>query len=240
MVQTYGVPAVRMKVAPRGLRDQVYELILDMLTETEIVPGSRLSIDKLADELGVSPTPVREALIEVEKTGLITREIHKGYRVAAPLSDGQLEALFDTRLVLEGGAVELAARRLDTLLPRLREALDTQRTLGSGIQASFTAGEPLSAHALRDYFRADWQFHRVIFEVTDNPFLLDMSEAISTRVHRMRQVAQTGVPDAPDAVVEHQAILDAFAQGPEQAVLAMRDHIERVRTRARDDSSATR
>jgi DNA-binding GntR family transcriptional regulator len=70
-----------------------------------------------------------------------------------------------------------------------------------------------------------------------NPFLLDMSEAISTRVHRMRQTLRTGVHDADDAVHEHRAIIDAVAEGPEAAAARMRDHIERVRERSRRDAA---
>jgi DNA-binding FadR family transcriptional regulator len=66
--------------------------------------------------------------------------------------------------------------------------------------------------------------------------LLDMSEAISTRVHRMRQNLRTGVHDADDAVQEHRAIVDAVAEGPDAAAAAMRAHIERVRERSRRDA----
>ena len=77
----------------------------------------------------------------------------------------------------------------------------------------------------------------MIFEGAHNPFLLDMSEAISTRVHRMRQTVQTGMSDADEAVTEHAAILEAFRCGDAQsAVAAMRDHIEKVRERSRTDS----
>ena len=66
-----------------------------------------------------------------------------------------------------------------------------------------------------------------------------MSEAISTRVHRMRQTVHTGISDADDAVTEHTAVLDAFKGGdPGVAAAAMRDHIERVRVRSRSDSQA--
>src|SRR5690606_5880841 len=68
----------------RGLRDRVYDLILEMLLEGDVEPGSRLSIDTLAKQLDVSPTPVREAMVQLERTGLVTREVLKGYRVAPP------------------------------------------------------------------------------------------------------------------------------------------------------------
>ncbi|WP_077491090.1 GntR family transcriptional regulator [Sinomonas mesophila] len=221
----------------KGLRDRVYDLILDMLMTADIAPGARLSIDALARDLRVSPTPVREALVQLERTGLVVREALKGYRVAPPLADEQLEALFDARLVLECGAAELAARNAATLVPLLEHAVDEHRAIGERVRATaHEHGGTWPVELLREYFLIDWNFHHLIFEGTGNPFLLDMSEAISTRVHRMRQTVRSGLSDADEAVAEHAAILDALrSEGPEAAAAAMRDHIEKVRIRSRAD-----
>lgn len=220
----------------RGLRDRVYDLVLDMLLSSGIEPGARLSIDAIARDLDVSPTPVREALVQLERTGLVTRVTHKGYRVAPPLADDQLESLFDARIVLESGATALAAANADDdLIPALEAALAQHVEMTTRVRVAAGSGT-IPVGLLREYFAVDWAFHHLIFEGTHNPFLLDMSEGISTRVHRMRQTVETGVTDADQAVVEHRAILDAFADGPEAAAAAMRSHIELVRTRARSDA----
>ncbi|GHD52768.1 GntR family transcriptional regulator [Mycetocola manganoxydans] len=222
----------------KGLRDRVYDLVLDMLVGQAVAPGTRLSIDAIARDLKVSPTPVREALVQLERTGLVTREPLKGYRVAPQITDGQLESLFDTRIVLEGGAASLAARHADSLVPRLEATLEEHRAVTEKVQEAARAGT-LSVALLREYFTVDWNFHHLIFEGTDNPFLIDMSEVISTRVHRMRQTVLSGVTDAGDAVTEHTRIIDAFRTGdPEAAAAAMRDHIEKVRSRSRSDAHA--
>lgn len=224
----------------KGLRDRVYDLILDMLMTADIAPGARLSIDALARDLRVSPTPVREALVQLERTGLVVREALKGYRVAPPLADEQLESLFDARLVLECGAAELAARDAVNLVPLLEQALAEHRAIGAKVReaADERAGTwPVSL--LREYFLIDWNFHHLIFEGTHNPFLIDMSSAISTRVHRLRQTMHSGLSDADEAVTEHGAILEALRSGgPEAASAAMREHIEKVRVRARRDVAA--
>ena len=220
----------------RGLRDRVYELVLGSLMSPDIEPGSRLSIDTVARDLNVSPTPVREALVLLERTGLVTREAHKGYRVSPPISDGQLEALFDARLVLEGGATELAAADAPAVVPLLEKALLAHREVTKRVKHAAAIGE-IPVELLREYFAIDWEFHHRILEGTHNPFLLDMSEGISTRVHRMRQTVQTGVSDANNAVAEHATVLNAFKGGdPLIAGAAMRDHIEKVRARSRSDS----
>lgn len=228
----------RLTIERRGLRDRVYDLVLDMLLSSHLAPGARVSIDAIARDLDVSPTPVREALVQLERTGLVTRVAHKGYRVAPPIADDQLEALFDARLILECGAAELAARHVDLLLPNLERALDEHVDVMHRIRLARAGGE-MPTDLLREYFAVDWGFHRAIFEGTSNPFLIDMSEAISTRVHRMRQTMTTGISDAEDAVTEHREILAAFGDDPAAAVAAMRTHIERVRARSRLDSMRT-
>jgi DNA-binding GntR family transcriptional regulator len=219
----------------RGLRDHVYDRVLYMLLGTNITPGTRLSIDAIARDLDVSPTPVREALVQMERTGLVTRVANKGYRVAPPLADDRLEALFDARIVLECGAIALAAADSPRLVSLLESALDAQIAMTVAIRAAADAGS-IPVELLREYFTVDWRFHQLIFEATHNPFLIDMSDSIATRVHRMRQTVQTGVSDADDAVLEHRAVLDAFALGPDAAAAAMRSHIEKVRERSRRDS----
>ncbi|WNY33125.1 GntR family transcriptional regulator [Curtobacterium flaccumfaciens] len=191
----------------------------------------RLSIDGLARSLGVSPTPVREALVQLERTGLVTREANKGYRVSPPLAGDQLEALFDARLIVESGAVELAARGdVDGLRERLAAALDEQAAVAAEVASVGAAHAP--EELMARFFRSDWQFHQLIFDATRNPFLEEMSEIITTRVHRMRQIVEGGGDDTDRAVQEHRAILEALAADPTSAVAAMRLHIDAVRLRS--------
>ncbi|MBT1621306.1 GntR family transcriptional regulator [Curtobacterium flaccumfaciens pv. oortii] len=226
------------RIAQLGLRDRVYDRVLEFLMGHDVEPGMRLSIDGLARTLGVSPTPVREALVQLERTGLVTREANKGYRVSPPLAGDQLEALFDARLIVESGAVELAARGdVDTLRERLGVALDEQAAVADEV-AAVGAGAA-SDELMARFFRSDWQFHQVIFDATRNPFLEEMSEIITTRVHRMRQIVEGGGDDTDRAVHEHRLVVDALAVGPSDAVAAMRHHIDAVRLRSRADASHT-
>lgn len=235
MAETILSPSATSSLERRGLRDRVYDLVLEMLMSSALEAGTRLSIDAIARELTVSPTPVREALVQLERTGLVTREAHKGYRVAPPIADDQLEALFDARVVLESGATALAAREPDALIPALESALADHAAVMKRVRSIGSADMPVEM--IREYFAVDWNFHHLIFEGARNPFLLDMSEAISTRVHRMRQTVTTGVNDAEEAVSEHRAVLDALSKGPEAAAQAMREHVDNVRERSRRDAA---
>lgn len=235
MAETIFSPGATSSLERRGLRDRVYDLVLDMLMSSSIEAGTRLSIDAIARDLNVSPTPVREALVQLERTGLVTREAHKGYRVAPPIADDQLEALFDARIVLESGATALAAREPTSLIPALEAALAKHAAVMTRVQSVEKADMPVEL--IREYYAVDWNFHHLIFEGAHNPFLLDMSEAISTRVHRMRQTVMTGVSDAHEAVTEHRAVLDALSEGPDAAAQAMREHVDNVRERSRRDAA---
>lgn len=229
-------PSSGPKVDRRGLRDRVYDLILDMLLSGDTTAGQRLSIDTIARELDVSQTPVREALVQLERTGLVTREALKGYRVAPPLSSSQIAELFDARIVLECGAVELAERNVLELLPPLVAAQQTHTELAAEVREASATGA-VSVALFQAYFDADWGFHRVILEHSHNRFLLEMSESVGTHLHRMRQSVLHGDNDVNEAVAEHTLILRAFESGrPGAARDAMKHHIGQVRNRALEDA----
>src|SRR5918995_1129614 len=108
---------------PRALVSDVYNAILDRITSLEIEPGGRINMDTLARELGVSPTPVREALSRLEAEGLVQKTHLVGHRAVPQLTRSQVEQLFELRLLLEPAAAALAARHMDA------EALNALRSL---------------------------------------------------------------------------------------------------------------
>lgn len=110
-------------IRPRGLRDDVYDALLDMLTSGSLEPDSPLTIDGLARFLAVSQTPVREALARLEDTGLVHRTANRGYRVAPPMSAAQMSELIEARLIMETSAIGHAVERdLDNLVHDLDAA----------------------------------------------------------------------------------------------------------------------
>jgi len=87
-------PQVRVQVDRKVLRDGVFNQLVEMLLGDRLTPGAGLNIDGLARELGVSPTPVREALVQLEHTGLVSRVALRGYRVSAPLTPDEIGQVF--------------------------------------------------------------------------------------------------------------------------------------------------
>src|SRR5665811_2216593 len=117
-----GRPQVRAHVNRRALRDGVFSRLVEMLLHHEFAPGENLNIDRLSQEFGVSPTPVREALVQLEHTGLVSRVALRGYRVAAPLTPAEIGQLNDARLIVELGALDIALQEPDSLKPLLEAA----------------------------------------------------------------------------------------------------------------------
>ncbi|WP_347345222.1 GntR family transcriptional regulator [Microbacterium sp.] len=216
----------------RGLRDDVHERLLQLLLSGDIVPGERLAIDTIARQLAVSPTPVREALALLERTGLVTREALKGYRAAPPLGVEQLAELFEARLMLEVTAARLATPADDDMLRRLRAAEDAHTAAGERIITALSAGDRDLA-LTTDYFAKDVAFHRVILDRSGNRYIEEMSDTLAAQIHRMRQMVPYGVTDVRDAIAEHEVIVAAFASAdPDAPERAMRAHIEGVRARS--------
>jgi DNA-binding GntR family transcriptional regulator len=183
--------------------------------------------------LNVSPTPVREAFVMLERTGLVTRVALRGYRVAPPLNHQQLSELLDARLLLEVDAARRAYAHRDALVPDLRAIEEDHEQQASAIIAHSSGGEPVPIDVTQAYFHSDAEFHRQIFMRADNRYLIDMYDSLGALTHRMRQTVHRGPEDVREATREHERILRAFESGGEKdAVEAMRAHIEGVRSRS--------
>lgn len=206
------------------LADQVYKAILARLMDGELSSGDPISIDGTARELGVSPTPVREALARLESTGMVVRAALRGYRVAPLLTHEELLDLMDARLLIEPYNAELACARTDPrFLEALERSIDDLREAPNGPQFS----------DYRSYWEADERFHRLIAEQADNKFVLGAYESLGGHVHRFRLFSGLGVQDARSAIEEHARILTALRRGDAAAArIAMAGHICGVRERA--------
>lgn len=232
------VPRRVTEMERRGLRDRVYDLILEMLLEGGVEPGSRLSIDTLARQLDVSPTPVREAMVQLERTGLVTREALRGYRVAPPLGPDQLDELFAARLMLEVEAARLATPLAAELLSELRAAHDRHQEWTERIALAMRAGTA-SVRETQEYFAADAEFHQVILQAAGNRYIMGMHSDLGALTHRLRQAVIRGANDVEQAHAEHAAILAAFESGDADAPReAMRAHLEGVRDRSLHEEDA--
>lgn len=206
-------PAGRRLSKRPALTDEVYEVLVDMLMNHAFEPGARLNIDSIARTLGVSPTPVREALARMEAEGLVAKDPRRSYTVAPLIGLEDLRALIDFRLLVEPAAAAAAAR---TIQPAEAEALMTfARSGGAG-------GQGEAANRLDMVY--DATFHDKIAALSGNPWLRDALGRLRSHLHmyRLYHHAQQAAATTP----EHVAIAQAIVSGdPEAAAEAMRVHL---------------
>lgn len=220
----------------RVLRDSAYDTLLDLLLSGALRPNVNLSIDGLARDLGVSPTPIREALVQLEHTGLVERTALRGYRVAPPFTAEQIDQLIDARAIVELGALNLALPQRDSLVSRLRSAHEEHQRVIAEIDAvpeeTLNEGERITSY--RRYFDADWGFHLAILEHGENPFVVQLAVSLGAHLHRLRQTVLVGLTDSHAASAEHARILAALEAGApdDQVRIALQEHLDAVRGRA--------
>lgn len=220
-----------MGVRRQVLRAEVEELILERLLEARWTPGSRLSIDGLARDLEVSPTPVREAMVSLERSGLVEYVALRGYVVAPMLDAGQMAELLDARKAVEAAALDRAFEHFDQLLEDLEAA---HRAHGDVIARIEQAGE-VTYELLQEHFQADWSFHQTLFDRADNRYLAKMVETLRAHTHRMRQTWAGGPPalDVHEAYAEHGRILEKVRRHHQDGALqALVEHLDAVLERS--------
>ncbi|MGB7448666.1 MAG: GntR family transcriptional regulator [Ornithinimicrobium sp.] len=207
-----------------SLVDQVYESLVGGLLDGSLDSGDSISIDGTARHLGVSPTPVREALARLESTGNVVRVPRRGYWVAELPNVRQMADLMDARLVIEPFLAEMTcARATPALYRELEEAIEAMDRAPSGPEPA----------AIRDYHRADERFHRLIAEQAGNSALLRAYEALGGHGQRFRLFIGVGVQDARFAISEHRELLAALRRGVGPEVYRiMYEHIAGVKERA--------
>lgn len=193
--------------------DEVTAAIRDAIVRGTYEPGRRLSEPELARELGVSRTPVREAVHDLEKEGLLQRTPGRGISVVR-ISHEDVEELYTIKSVLEGVAVRLACQRAsDRDIERLSRFISEMETLAKG--------EDIGAYA-----RVSRDFHASLIRAARSPRLADLYRIVDAPIQRLRvyALAQPGRPH--DSVREHRAILDAIARRDARAAESLiREHV---------------
>jgi len=203
------------------LGDEIYEILKSKLMDNVVEPGARLSIDGLARDLKVSPTPVREALARLESDGLVTKRAHHGY-TAAPLIDARaFDELFRMRLLLEPACAAWAAQTASA------EQIDGMRKL----IAEMSAPVPGDDYASYKAFAAqDAAFHLALAAATGVGLMVETLDRL--RPHTQLYRLHCAVGNTHDALLEHQRVLTAVAQRDQAAAaVAMHAHLSASRAR---------
>jgi DNA-binding GntR family transcriptional regulator len=205
----------------RPLRDVVATELRAMILQGRLRPGERLGEDRVAELLGVSRNPVREAIRSLEAEGFLEVSARRGAFVAE-LSETQAADLFDVRLVLEPLGARLAARR------PVPELIEQMRAIMARVEASADRTGPDELASMHT------TLHALIFEMTGNAYLTGIAVPMVRRGQwLLRQAA--AVRD-PSAWSEHHGLIDAIESGDaDLAEVVARHHVLSVRSSMRGD-----
>lgn len=211
---------------PPTLKQHAYRLIRKRLLAGSIPPGGRLSDDALAKELGISRSPVREAITQLTSEGLIEYRPRSGAYVRVP-EPREVEEWYETRAALEGcAAMRAAARISDAQLAELRRLLDEMLDLIKVCRQQ--PGKVADTESRERFLAFDLAFHMLILRASGNRWMLKLVEdcRLMTTVfghvrieHSLRLLSRTHLG--------HARIFRALVKrDPQQARRAMEAHIQ--------------
>lgn len=201
----------------KPLREMVYEELKMQILTGAIIPGTRMMEVELADEMGVSRTPIREAIRKLEKEGLVTIEPRRG-AYASMISTEDMVAILEVRQDLEGLAAFFAADRMQPA------QLDELKAECANYDDAVTRG------SMEDMIKHDTRFHRIIVDSCHNKILVQMIEQLQELVLRFRYIYYDNFKRAENMPEEHAAILKAIEKGNAAEARAAADvHIDRLK-----------
>jgi DNA-binding GntR family transcriptional regulator len=206
-----------IEITRRGLHEQVAARLRTLLVEGHIAPGAKLNERELSERLGISRTPLREAIKQLAAEGLVDLLPNRG-AVAVKLDEQDVRNTFEVLAGLEGQSGELAAARItDAELAELR-------ALHYEMLACYTRGD------LSGYYRLNAQIHAGINAAAKNPVLARTYRDLNARVQALRFRTNQDQAKWKAAVKEHERMLDALAKRDGAALKAVLvEHLERKR-----------
>ncbi|WP_020616064.1 GntR family transcriptional regulator [Paenibacillus daejeonensis] len=182
---------------------QCYEQLRDKILTGELAGGTKLVEERLAEDMGVSRTPIRESIRRLEQEGLI-----KNKRVVKP-GDEELRHIFEVRMLLEGFSARCAANYLDeATMARLQDCID--RAFAGTYEETMDANK---------------SFHDLIVEASRNPEIVKIIDRMQSIVYLFRKAVV--FYKRPMLIEEHQHILDAIrARDADGAERLMKQHLQ--------------
>lgn len=201
-------------MAERNLNNVVYQKIKQMMLSYELIPGQRLIFVDLAEKLGVSRTPVNNALSLLAKEGFLDFTPNQGYTVHQ-ITKEEADALYEVRTILELGAIEKAILNLTPA--KLKELEKRERLFKQAVDEKQSRGR----------FTLDEEFHAFIVEMSGNPYLVEYFREVYQRIflrHRISPLKGERVVQVP---AEHRELVEAMRnRDVEKAKRIVAEHIE--------------
>lgn len=199
------------------LRDVVFKTLRQAILKGELEPGERLMEIQLAERLGVSRTPIREAIRKLELEGLVLMIPRKGAEVAK-ISENNLRDVLEVRRSLEELAIDLACQRITA------EELESLNKAEVDFKAAIGNGDAMQIA------QTDEQFHEIIYNSTKNQKLVQILNNLREQMYRYRMEYLKDKRMHKTLVDEHEAIRKALKKhDPVKAGNAVKVHIENQR-----------
>lgn len=198
----------------KDLRQLAYDYLLDAMTNFEILPGEAVVEQDVSNILGISRTPVREAMKQLEADGFVYHIRQKGTFVSG-ITNADIEEIFELRMILESAAVDHAVNSLsDDILASLKQQINE-----------------LGADAVdEDYYRADRNLHRLIVDSMCNSRISKIFSQLGQQIGFLRRLSSRAPNRLGHSRNEHLAIVDALvARNPKQVRRELSLHLENVK-----------
>ncbi len=207
------VPIQRSK----SLHEQTYQALRTSILSGDLAPGERLVETQLAQRLQVSRTPIREAIRQLQKDGLVTIDGLEGLQVMT-ISAADAAQLYDCRLALEtlsvtGACLQMNAEQLLHLETNVREAEQIMQN-------------PPAELNVMQMLDLDYGFHRLIAESSGNRWLVTLLDQVFDKMMLLRMQTTRQNPEVLEIRIEHGQIYQAIAQRQTEAALAaLQEHL---------------
>ena len=208
------------KIKKEVMSSKVYSALKDMIADYRFKPGARVNVEKISRELGVSRTPVWEAVRRLEQEGLLKNIPNRGVFMVEMTLDMAYE-LFQVRGALERLVGRLAAENMDNrTFEKLSACVEDQLKV-------IEKEDPLG------YSRLDFEFHSIIYKASRNLVLQEMLDSVRTK---MQPVSMQIMPILPRLYQDHLKILEAMrAKDPDLAETSFIHHNENVLDQIKKD-----
>jgi len=207
-----------------NLDQKAYEIVKNMITERQILPGEKLAQEKLAQELGISRTPLVSALKFLEHEKLVESKPRRGYFVRL-FSKQEMVSIFELREVLEGLAAKRAAANITD------EEIDILNSFFRPFAESANITD------FRAYAREDRRFHNFITEIGSKEFLKSILQTYNVITASYQYLSSEGLVRTPNETIEeHLTVIKAIGErDPDSAEEMMRMHLNKTIAHLRQD-----
>lgn len=214
-----GMEAIQFqKIHPDSLSAKAYQLIRESILRGSLHPGARIYEAQIADQMGISRSPIREAMRMLQADGLVEVRTNQGIYVKS-LSPDEVWEIYTARILIEGFIAEMVAQRA------------TPEDVAKFFEACDMAERAARRKDFETTVEADFRLHRLIWNVSGHQLLTEILSRLEVQIRMFLKVQVVLFDHLFDSVKEHYPLVQAIAEhDPEKAKYHMQHHIEEAGT----------